>query len=189
MIIKIQTYIDALGKHRKKCLVKCDKCSIDGWRNDYYSVAKRKEHICIKCSNKANGAMRIGIPSPFKGKKRKKDSEYILGSTYLNSSGYLEEYVGKEAYPDKRGGYYLQHRKIIEEHLGRKLLKKELVHHIDGNKTNNNIDNLHVCASISKHRIIHTSLMLIAFELLNKNMKLPLQTAMFDRNSVNSEKA
>lgn len=37
------------------------------------------------------------------------------------------------------------HRFIMEQKLGRKLGKNECVHHIDGNKLNNSIDNLEVC--------------------------------------------
>ena len=35
-------------------------------------------------------------------------------------------------------------RLLVEEYLGRKLLPEEDVHHKDGDKTNNNIDNLEV---------------------------------------------
>lgn len=34
------------------------------------------------------------------------------------------------------------HREIMEKHLGRKLGRRELVHHIDENKTNNALSNL-----------------------------------------------
>jgi hypothetical protein len=40
--------------------------------------------------------------------------------------------------------YYPEHRLIIEKFLGRKLSKKEAVHHKDGNGLNNNLSNLEV---------------------------------------------
>jgi len=33
----------------------------------------------------------------------------------------------------------------MEEHLGRQLKKGEVIHHIDGNKKNNRLDNLYLC--------------------------------------------
>ena len=41
-------------------------------------------------------------------------------------------------------GYVLEHRIIMENHLGRLLLENEVVHHINGNKKDNNVDNLRV---------------------------------------------
>ena len=50
--------------------------------------------------------------------------------------------------PDYRGcdsrGYIREHRYIMEAYLGRKLLKSEIVHHIDGDTLNNKKENLEV---------------------------------------------
>ena len=51
----------------------------------------------------------------------------------------------------------------MEELLGRKLLSSEIVHHIDGDKSNDDINNLYLC-SASDHTLLHDSLEKIAME-------------------------
>jgi len=51
---------------------------------------------------------------------------------------------------DSKTDRYL-HRIIMENHLGRKLTDIEVVHHIDGNKKNNSVDNLDIHTN-SSHR-------------------------------------
>ncbi len=46
------------------------------------------------------------------------------------------------------------HRIIMEEHLGRKLTRHEIVHHIDGDGYNNDLSNLQLM-SLSEHTRLH----------------------------------
>ena len=52
-----------------------------------------------------------------------------------------------------KNDYVLHHRVVMENHLGRLLDKNEVVHHKDGNKKNNNIENLEVLDS--REHVIH----------------------------------
>jgi hypothetical protein len=47
-----------------------------------------------------------------------------------------------------------EHRVVMEKHLGRKLNRCEIVHHIDGNKHNNYISNLELMTQ-AEHARIH----------------------------------
>lgn len=65
---------------------------------------------------------------------------------HLSNSGYIVK--------NMEGKTYLQHRYVMEEYLGRPLLANEHVHHKDGDKGNNNIDNLELL-SASEHLKLH----------------------------------
>jgi len=52
-------------------------------------------------------------------------------------------------------GYVAEHRLVVEEKLGRYLKSKEVVHHIDKNPKNNDIDNLMLFESNAKHQSFH----------------------------------
>jgi len=54
------------------------------------------------------------------------------------------------------GKYVKEHRLVMESHLGRKLTPDEEVHHISGNKLNNDISNL-IILSKSDHAKLHNS--------------------------------
>lgn len=56
--------------------------------------------------------------------------------------GYMTRYGPKDSNGNKR--LVRQHREVVEQHLGRKLFKHENVHHINGMKDDNRIENLEV---------------------------------------------
>lgn len=56
-----------------------------------------------------------------------------------NAFGYVEVWTGRK--------YEREHRAVIERHIGRKLLPHESVHHINGVKDDNQIENLELWSS------------------------------------------
>ena len=57
-----------------------------------------------------------------------------------------------------RGRHRLEHTLIVERVLGRKLPAGAVIHHVDGNRTNNANSNLVVLASQSEHTELHRRL-------------------------------
>ncbi len=51
--------------------------------------------------------------------------------------------------------YLSEHRLMMEKHIGRYLLPQEEIHHLDQNKQNNQIENLHLFDSKAEHTKYH----------------------------------
>lgn len=77
----------------------------------------------------------------------------------MNQPEYIEKsrLTKKRIKPTKGYSKYYgrhEHRVVAEKKIGRKLQKGEVVHHIDGDKTNNHPDNLQVMTD-SEHARLH----------------------------------
>ena len=76
----------------------------------------------------------------------------------------------KSGYSGNKDRYIREHRLIIEKHIGRTLKKGEIVHHINGRKLDNRIENLCVCNGQTEHINIHNQLMEVIAELMDRGV-------------------
>lgn len=70
-----------------------------------------------------------------------------------HASGYILVYLPNHPAAD-RLGYVLEHRVVMEIHIGRFLLQDEIVHHKNGDKKDNRIENL-VIVTRAEHINLH----------------------------------
>lgn len=80
---------------------------------------------------------------------------------YLQSSYYQRFHEGKRVWV---------HKEVVEQKIGRKLVKGEMVHHINGCKTDNHPDNLFLCSDRNHHGLVHGQLEQISFELIKQGL-------------------
>lgn len=116
----------------------------------YRSFIKTKEKICINCQKSF-------LPKDNRNNFCSKECylEYIKRTGIKKRNGFWYENGYKVLY--NNGNSIKEHIYIMEQHIGRKLLPNEVVHHIDKNKTNNDISNL-LLLTQSEHSKLHREL-------------------------------
>lgn len=83
-----------------------------------------------------------------------KNHPFWKGGRFVNSMGYVS--IQCKDHPRRsEHGYVLEHILVMEKEIGRYVTKEEVVHHIDGNKSNNSISNLMLFKNDSEHRKFH----------------------------------
>lgn len=110
----------------------------------------QKKFCSWDCSNKgtakSNSASKMGENNPMYGKV----APNYKGGTITRSGSRNVKYIQIHV----NGKIVKKHRHIMENYLGRKLKATEVVHHIDGDGLNNNIENLEVMTK-SEHSRHH----------------------------------
>lgn len=103
--------------------------------------------VCHPATIRAGGGKYCSQSCRGRDKSGEKSASY-KGGTYINSQGYV-------AYSKKDGRKsVLQHRFFVEQSIGRPLLAHEVVHHKNGIKTDNRLENLEL-ETVFTHHLQH----------------------------------
>jgi uncharacterized protein (DUF1330 family) len=155
---------DTPPKHKDGC--RCFRCSHIPWNkgkklNKKYRVKLSLAHIGQTSWNKGKSSWIKGKHHSLKTKR--KISEGRIGNKYswkggrtIATEGYVLIY--NPAHPHKQiSKYVLEHRLVMEKHLGRYLTPKEIVHHINGIPDDNRPENLMLFKNSKEHTRFHLS--------------------------------
>lgn len=169
------TSLDKLSTGSKRRVrKKCDECgtiSTVTYYDRMKSYRRSGGDYCHPCGTRRancgdnNPAKRWDVRQKISQVTRGKSKTFKDGKDLrrldmkMTTNGYILKY------DDSRQKHVPEHRIVVEEAIGRRLTDQECVHHIDGEKTNNALDNLYLCQSTSKHSKVHKSLENIALEL------------------------
>jgi len=143
---------------QKYCSISCRGKSCAGNKNPGWSGGRKKKK-CVTC-----GKDFLFYPSTDpRGTKRFCSMACYIKNGESNpkwKGGHCDRKDGRRyiycpSHPGAiNGKYVLEYRLVVESKIGRVLSPDEVVHHIDGDPTNNSIENLEVLTS-SEHRKLH----------------------------------
>ena len=110
----------------KRFTKECEQCK------QPYLTSRSNPHSRF-CSDRCRGDAKMGDKHP----------RYKGGRSINKTSGYASKSI--------LGRSVMEHRHVMEVHLGRPLLRTEHVHHINGDRSDNRLENLELHSSQTDH--------------------------------------
>ena len=117
-----------LSGHHLYLWLRCPDCGKERWVQKQSFKRGNRLGLCIICANK----------------RRQRD---IKGNDYLKVKLEPDSFF----YPMTIRGWVREHRLVMAKHLNRCLLPWEVVHHINGIRDDNRVENLKLLSALSYH--------------------------------------
>ncbi len=120
-----------------------------GQRNYQRNPDARQTHPCATCGVDVTRYVSSGQKQFFCSREcRWKNHQHSQQKT---SGGYILTFIGKGAPGATKSGHILEHRRVMQEILGRPLLPDENVHHRNGIRDDNRPENLELWSRSQPH--------------------------------------
>lgn len=159
---------DSVYHSHKYIWAACSICGKERWVD--YTNSKPRAEKCAKCQLDLmhTPEVRRKISESIK-KLNKSGAKHPMwkGGRAIDHEGYVHIYISPDDFffpMASNGNRVREHRLVMAKHLGRCLLPWEVVHHKNGDKQDNKIENL----ALLKGRIYHVSIT----ALQSENLKL-----------------
>lgn len=167
------------GHKKMPSASRCQKCFI--------SDVARPQNYCPDCGTKITKNANRCRSCQNKNHALTQGEE--IGRRVVGANGYVSIKVarGKSRYSaevsGRYGNYHTEHRYVMENHLGRPLEKSEHIHHLDGNKQNNDLSNLMLLTSSQHNKVNHFLALLGELEEADRERLLQsIMTRILDRD-------
>lgn len=138
-------------KSSHKCMwFACPDCGKEQWV--FLRNGKPQNARCASCAGKVAAGKRnqVGDRHPrWKGGRIVNQFAYV--EVKLSHDSPYFAMAGKD-------GYVYEHRLVMAQHLGRCLVKAEEVHHVNGDKHDNRIENLELNGKSEHNRLYHADM-------------------------------
>ena len=129
----------------------CEVCHVERWidRGVWNIGGSRLCHPCYMKTqhNLWLGNLQKGSGNPRWKGGRKQHKDGYIGIKVLESDPHYDILNPMAKY----GGYVLEHRMVIARNLNRTLMSNEIVHHLNGIRTDNRLENLCLLDSRKEH--------------------------------------
>lgn len=134
----------------------CSRCNTEF--EDYES--NHRQYCSLHCAAKSRTVWNKGLKT---GRLSAETKQKMMGRKNswkggrINRAGYVA--IFQPNHPKASSiGYVREHILVMEKHIGRYMANGEVIHHLDGIKDNNKIENLHLFGTQGEHMDYHAML-------------------------------